>query len=725
MLTLLLQAITVVTFFFVGALVYFRDRRNPIHISFGYMGLVISLWIGSGFISNLLVHFGIVPNLALSFGILLSSQSAASLVIFAWLFPVRTTWVSRRWILTILLLALAVGIVGFTPAMVPDSILVGGKLVRAYGPLYFVFAWFVSLACLYQLFHLFNKYRRLRLEVDRQKMKHVYFGFCTALPMIMFTMLVLPYFKISMFFFLGEAAALLFISPTTYAILRYRALDISSFARKTLYWFVLGVIYLSLIFVPFGLARPWLQEQDLITAGLFIALIAAAVMVFDRLGRPVLAQYIQRREINLSRVLEHFSRELGVLKSLDDLLRGIERILREELAVENLSLIIRENPRDFRMVTSWPVPYQGSLAAHYEFLNWLGKSQDIVAREQIEADPAYHSIQTLGSSYFSDLGVEVTVPLVFNRQLLGVVNLGPKRNQERYIDSEFHVLSILRHDLAIALSNSFLFEEVRRLYEEVKHFNQTLEQRVAERTAELEQAMHQLQHLDKLKSDFISMASHELRTPMTAVKGAISLAQESQQAGASGEALMKLLTLANRNVDRMIMLINDILDLSKLEAGQLTLQIEGVRMREVIQAAVDSLMPLAERKRLRVATQFSSESLEAMGDRARLVQVLVNLLGNAIKYSPPGEEVVVAAKSQLNMIECSVLDHGAGIEPTAQSKIFEKFGQAGHEFASPEEGTGLGLAIVREIVELHHGQVWVESQPGQGSKFTFRIPAKV
>ncbi len=555
-------------------------------------------------------------------------------------------------------------------------------------------------------------------------MKHVFFGFCLTLPLVLVTMFVLPALGRPQFFFLGQVSPLILTSLMAYAIVRYHALDISGLARKTLVWFLTTGIILVIIYLPVQLMRPWLHEQDNLTVTLFMSLIAVGVLAFYHLGRPALDRLFQSKVLNLSRVLEHFSRELGLLKSLDDLIRGMDRALREELAVGNLSLIVRKAPEAFRLAFAWPDSAAGDLAAYWPFLAWLEKWQDIVSREQIEADPELKEVRPLAAGYFGDLGVELAIPLIFDRRLLGVVNLGPKTDQERYGPPEYQILSILRHDLAIALSNSFLFEEVKQLYQEVKDFNLTLEGRVAERTADLEAAMRQLQHLDKLKSDFISMASHELRTPMTAVKGAISLALESQQGGESGEAQLRLLTLANRNVDRMISLINDILDLSKLEAGQMTLQLESVPMREVVQSAVDSLLPLLERKKLRVVTQFPSEPLESMGDRARLIQVLVNLLGNAIKYSPAGGQVTMSVQAAVNMIECSVQDEGAGIEPTVQEKIFEKFGQAGHELTSPEEGTGLGLAIVKKIVELHHGQIWVESQPGRGSKFTFRVPAK-
>lgn len=233
--------------------------------------------------------------------------------------------------------------------------------------------------------------------------------------------------------------------------------------------------------------------------------------------------------------------------------------------------------------------------------------------------------------------------------------------------------------------------------------------------------VEELKTLDQAKSDFLSIASHELRTPLTSIKGSLSLLR-SGVAGKINEMAENLLQIAETETDRLIRLINDLLDLAKIEAQKLPLSIGWHSLPELIETTLQSLQGLAAQAQVElVSTQVPQ--IELHMDKDRVHQVLTNLLSNAIKYSPKGAPVIVHCDlTPDNQLLVEVRDHGRGIDPQDQELIFQKFRQITNQKNPLVKGTGLGLAIAKAVVEEHGGQIGVKSQPGQGSTFYFILP---
>jgi len=235
-------------------------------------------------------------------------------------------------------------------------------------------------------------------------------------------------------------------------------------------------------------------------------------------------------------------------------------------------------------------------------------------------------------------------------------------------------------------------------------------------------AYHDVSHekaVDRMKSEFISVASHELRTPMTSIKGSVDLIL-SGFAGETSPEMQELLEIAQKSCDRLVRLVNDILDLSKIEAGQLKLNLERLDVTEIAVRAICAVKPLADKNdvRLRVDRPLPLPIVEA--DPDRIEQAITNLLSNAVKFSPSKSEVVVELSSDNLWVQCAVCDQGAGIAEKDLHRIFGKFQQLSE--GRRKGGTGLGLAITRGLIDEHRGSIWVESRVGQGSRFIFRLP---
>ena len=240
---------------------------------------------------------------------------------------------------------------------------------------------------------------------------------------------------------------------------------------------------------------------------------------------------------------------------------------------------------------------------------------------------------------------------------------------------------------------------------------------------EIQEKSRQLAEASQHKSQFLANMSHELRTPLNAILGYTELILDSVY-GDMPEKARSVLDRVQRNGRHLLGLINDVLDLSKIEAGQLVLALGDYSLKNVVHTVFSAVEPLAKEKKLAFKIELPPDMPGGRGDERRLTQVLLNLVGNAIKFTDAGEVVIRAAKVD-GAFEVAVRDTGPGISERDQTKLFQEFQQADNSITRKKGGTGLGLAISKRIIEMHGGRIWVESAPGRGSTFAFTLPITV
>ena len=236
------------------------------------------------------------------------------------------------------------------------------------------------------------------------------------------------------------------------------------------------------------------------------------------------------------------------------------------------------------------------------------------------------------------------------------------------------------------------------------------------------QDISRLREVDKMKDEFVSIVSHELRTPLTSIRGSVQLVLD-EAASIPDKEHRTLLQIALNNCERLVRIINDILDVSKIESGNITLRKKAIHISELVRQSIDVVSPPARAAQVEIEVKIPANIRPVMVDPDRIVQALVNLLSNAVKFAPPDSTITVSVVGTEHTVTVSVADHGEGIAPENLNRLFKKFQQVDSSSSRRRGGTGLGLAITKALVEQHGGKISVDSELGKGTRFSFTLPA--
>lgn len=285
------------------------------------------------------------------------------------------------------------------------------------------------------------------------------------------------------------------------------------------------------------------------------------------------------------------------------------------------------------------------------------------------------------------------------------------------IEASFR-LKCVEHE---SLVKERLLAEVMELVEERKRAVEKLSASLAQQNQELERQRRELEDLNRLKDEFLGMAAHDMRSPLTVISGFAQTVLTDPDAQLRSEH-REYLEIIENSSQAMLELINDLLDIAKIEAGKLELRLSTVDLREIVSRNCAMNQLLAHNKGIHLLCDTPPEPVEAVADAARITQVLQNLLSNAMKFSFPSSQVTVAVVRTDGNALVSVRDQGQGVPEAEMGRLFGAFSQTSTRPTNGEKGTGLGLGIAKKIVELHGGKIWAESRVGEGSVFSFTLP---
>ena len=301
-------------------------------------------------------------------------------------------------------------------------------------------------------------------------------------------------------------------------------------------------------------------------------------------------------------------------------------------------------------------------------------------------------------------------PVIAKGKTLGVLIFSMTKPVSKVTDEERDLISSFTSVVGIAVQNAKLYSDLENTTKALNIANENLKI-----------ANIKLQELDKLKDEFVSLASHELRAPMTVIKGSLSTILDGY-AGETSKEAKEFLTAAYSENDRLIRLVNNLLNISRIESGRLKFLVTNVDMSKLMKDVVTNLQMAAKEKSLRLIIDKLDQLPFVLADEDKVREVLINLIGNAIKFTHQGG-ITVSAKVEKDMLITSVADTGNGIAPEDQELLFKKFSQVSRgTYSRQTGGTGLGLYISKKIIEGLHGQIWLTSTVGQGTTFYFSLP---
>jgi signal transduction histidine kinase len=449
-----------------------------------------------------------------------------------------------------------------------------------------------------------------------------------------------------------------------------------------------------------------------------------------------MAKSLQQREKTISTHVDTITLQLNQLRTLyetgtvitstlaiEKLFTTVLELLRDNLGFQRMVLVIKDPLKNKGILTEISgIPKE--LEPHikgFEFSIVPGTfDETLLIHGQHVLVPDLESIvdqmnpDILGMCRQVGILSFVSVPLISHTEVLGY--LGADKGQTRCTQEDLHLLTTIASHVAVAIDNA-------RTYQDLETLAAGLEQRVQDRTQELQSANNRLQELDHLKSAFVSIVSHELRTPMTSIKGLI----ENMMDGLTGELTERqtfYLSRVRHNIERLTRMINDLLDLSRIEEGRMELETTTVNVGSIAREVFELLQPMAEEQSLTFVTNIIDPLPLIQGDRDKLIQIFTNLINNALKFTPPSGTVTVEVKHHTDgYIHVCVTDTGCGIPLDELQMVFERFYRT--RSADPKNrGAGLGLAITKSLVELHGGKIGVESTLEQGSRFWFTLPVQ-
>ena len=312
-----------------------------------------------------------------------------------------------------------------------------------------------------------------------------------------------------------------------------------------------------------------------------------------------------------------------------------------------------------------------------------------------------------------DVAAFVIVPMTLKDHVEGYIFVGNKNPYSYLSEGDLDSLFILSNQLGVALENARLYEELKRSHDE-------LEVRVQDRTKELAEANKKLTLLNKMKSDFVSAVSHELRTPLTSIKGYAAIMMTGRLGEVTAVQSEKLNKI-NVHSDELIKLINDLLDIARIESGKMGMNIKYASLADIIRSVTDLFFPQSDEKNVRLVIDIPDDQLMVWIDPSQISRVFINLIGNAMKFTPSGGSITMKVRRAEPGYAIEIIDTGIGISQEDCARIFDEFYRVDNAINVEKKGTGLGLSLVKKIVDAHKGRIWVTSELGIGTIFHFTL----
>lgn len=721
-LLLIIAAVTFVLSFYT----YSRNRKSEVNISFGLLTFCGAIWAFNIAMFQMATEFKSVlfwDRMIYVFGSIFGS----SFLYFSETFPFRKTILPLfRKLLIFSPFIIFLLFLFFTNLFIQDIRTTPQGNEVDLGVTYTVWMLWFFIFMGWGFINLISKYRK-STGISRIQIWYVLLALLVpAMASTPFN-LIFPYFGNYRLIWIGPLCVAMMLVIIAYAITRYRLMDIRLvIGRGAIYLFSFATVIASAFFLMF-LNNQLPQPLPFNAAGsLIIILSILFFQFFFRFYERFASKYFYYTFYSYQAVLTDLGKRLTQYLDLDKLSSLIVNTLINTMKLDRTVILLKDpETNDYQIQKNIGFKEENGISLVKDnFLTvFLEKTQNpliyeelsLMVRDATERQEK-EKLEKLRTN-MKRIEAALCLPLLIEQKIIGLIVLGNKVSGDPYSSQDIELLTNLSNQASIALQNA-------KLYEQVEDLSENLQQKVDEQTKELKKAFEELKVLDKAKSEFISMASHQLRTPLSAIKGYISMLLEGSYGQLPEKAKEKLKNVFQSN-ERLIKIVNDLLNISKIELGRMELERQAVQLEELIQSSCEELKLEAEKRNLKLSFEKPKKPLPKINiDSLKIRQVILNLIDNAIRYTHQGE-IKIEAKRKSSSILISIKDTGEGLTPEEGKRIFEGFtrGSAGINFFI--EGAGLGLYVAKKFLELHDGKIWAESKgKGKGSTFYVELPIK-
>lgn len=697
--------------FLLGLFVFVRNPKKLSNIFFFLMVCMLSAWSIFSFFEDevktlekakFLVQLDFATALLMAFFFLL-------FCIF-FIYPIKYS----RIVLSISLVASSVfAVLSFSSAIIANvSKAEKGGLSYSLGDLFYLYTLIATVLVATAIIILFKKFIFSR-GITKTQILYSIIGLSISSILALITNLILPRIiepspNITRF---GIYGFLIFTSLTAYAIVKHRLMDIRMIvARSIVYtllialvgsFYAFSTIWIEKIIFGSSASISWNQ------IGFRIILALVVIFSFQPLKRWITKKTDKvffKQTYDSDELLEELSHTMGSTIVLIELLYKILNILTHNMKVSRGFFVILKDSNTID--TTQGVGYKKSPRVSLKEIEDISKDGICIYDEL----PERSHIKAILRRY----DAAIAIPLKSNNKLSGVLFLGEKSSGDMYSPKDLGVFEILGPEITVAVNNA-------RSYEEIQQFNVVLREEIRKATKDLESANQNLRELDKAKDEFISMASHQLRTPLTAIKGYLSMLLEGD-AGEIKKGQHEFVEEAYYGATRMVALINDLLNVSRMETGKFFLEIKEFDITKATEEELKQLDKAARDKGIKLVFK-KAKHIMLCADEMKIRQVIMNFTDNAIYYTPEGK-VALKLYEEGDNVCFEVTDNGIGVPKEQQQKLFTKFYRAENARSTRPDGTGLGLFMAKKVIEDHHGEIIFHSEEGRGSTFGFRLPKK-
>lgn len=557
--------------------------------------------------------------------------------------------------------------------------------------------------------------------------------------LLTFTGEVLLFFNYTGLTFAGQITRFLGVIGLTFAVSSHRIVDVRTRSQNILAFTFITVFSALPLAAAILFTQNVTQNQPYSFVYTIVVLTLSFVLYapFRRFVERTFQKILVGEGIETSQVLRHYSQDIYQILDVQQLSRAVIGTLGDLLDFHHGALLLVSQVRDGHDVQ--PIPALGTIPRQTQrlpldclFIKTLLQQHQPLLQYELDFNRDYAAIDPAVRQWLGEMAMDVYVPVNAGNSLEGIIAIGPKVSGVPYQPDELELMQVLADQTVIALQNARLYSELGQQNEKIRLLN-----------IDLTNQNERLEIMDRVKSDFITIASHELRTPLTQVKGYTGILHSmNEESDLSREQTREIISHIIRAGDRLDMLITAMLDASQLDTEGFRMVFMETRLEMIVRMAADSLANAFVDRRIAWQTKGLDVLPPIYADSKRLVQAFTNLIGNAIKYTPDNgfisleAELVPSHDGSGEYVEIVLADQGIGIDPQYHELIFEKFFRVGdpqlHSTGSTKfkgAGPGLGLPIAKGVIEGHGGRIWVESvgedeQLLPGSQFHIILPVR-